>query len=382
MTREFDIVVYGASGYTGRLVAEYLAAHGGDVTWAMAGRSAARLAEVRDLIGARADTPLIVADADDPEALTALAQRAAVVLTTAGPYQFYGDKLLAACAKAGTDYVDLTGESNWIARMLGAHEAVAKQSGARIVFSCGFDSVPFDLGVWFVENEAKKTFGAYAPRVRGRVRAINGGLSGGTMASGAATAAAMRKDPSIGTLLADPFALTPGFRGPAQPDLNAAYEDKVTGSWVAPFMMASINTKAVHRSNFLLDHLWGKDFVYDEMAMTGGPEAGSAAGFSFGSPLKPGEGPTKEEREAGFYDLLFIAEYPDGRTLRASVKGDRDPGYGSTSKIIAECAICLARDIGRDRVPGGCWTSSSAMGEALVSRLQARAGLTFAVEGL
>lgn len=380
MSREFDIIVYGASGYTGRLVAEYLAAQGGDIRWAMAGRSASKLTEVRDLIGAAKDTSLIVADANDEAALLSMARQTAVVLTTAGPYQLYGDMLVGACASTGTDYVDLTGESNWIAKMMAAHEASARANGARLVFSCGFDSVPFDLGVMFTQNESRKKFGTYAPRVRARVRAINGGLSGGTMASGLTTAAAMKKDPALGALLADPFALTPGFKGPAQPDLNATYEDKVTGSWVAPFMMAAINTKAVHRTNFLLGHVWGKDFVYDEMAMTGPPGAGAAAGFAFGSPLQPGEGPTKEEREAGFYDLLFIAEYADGQTLRASVKGDRDPGYGSTSRIIAECAICLAREIPRDQVPGGCWTSASSMGERLLPRLQARAGLTFTLE--
>jgi len=380
MAREFDIVVYGATGYTGRLVAEYLVGLGDEVKWAMAGRSAAKLAEVRDFIGAPKDAALIVADANDDAALRAMAQRATVVLTTAGPYQLYGDGLVAACAKTGTDYVDLTGEPNWIARKIVEHAATARQSGSRIVFSCGFDSIPFEFGVLFVQSEAKKKFGVYAPRVRGRVRAINGGLSGGTMASGMVTAQAMQKDPSVAALLADPFALTPGFKGPVQPDLNATYEDKVTGSWVAPFMMAGINTKAVHRSNFLLGHIWGEDFVYDEMVMTGGPGAAPPAGFSFGAPLQPGDGPTKEEREAGFYDLLYIAEYPDGRTLRASVKGDRDPGYGSTSKIIAESAICLARDIGRELTPGGCWTSASAMGETLVRRLQARAGLTFTVE--
>ena len=380
MAREFDIVVYGASGYTGRLVAEYLVGLGNQVTWAMAGRSAAKLAEVRDLVGAGKDTALIVADAHDEAALTMMAARAQVVLTTAGPYQLYGDTLVGACAKTGTDYVDLTGEPNWIAKMITAHEAGAKQSGARLVFSCGFDSVPFDLGVWFVQNEAKKKFGAYAPRVRGRVRALNGGMSGGTMASGMATAQAMRKDPEVAAILADPFALTPGFKGPPQPDLNATYEDNVTGSWVAPFMMATINTKAVHRTNYLLAHIWGTDFVYDEMTMTGPPGDAPPAGFSFGTPLAPGEGPTKEEREAGFYDLLYIAEYPDGRTFRASVKGDRDPGYGSTSKIIAESAICLAREVGRERTPGGCWTSAAAMGETLLQRLQAHAGLTFTVE--
>lgn len=380
MAREFDVVVYGASGYTGRLVAEYLVNSGGGIKWAMAGRSEAKLADVRDLIGAPKSTPLLVADASDVTALKALASRTRVVLTTAGPYQLYGDDMVAACAAEGTDYVDLTGEPNWIAKMIGLHEATAKKSGARIVFSCGFDSVPFDLGVHFIEREAKKKFGAYAPRVRGRVRAINGGLSGGTMASGTATAAAVKKDRSVALVLMDPFALTPGFKGPAQPDLNASYEDKVTGSWVAPFMMAGINTKAVHRSNFLMGHVWGKDFVYDEMMMTKGPNNAQGAGFSMGAPLKPGEGPTKEEREAGFYDLLFIAEYPDGRTLRGSVKGDRDPGYGSTSKIIAESAICLVRDVPHSQTPGGCWTPTAAMGDALMKRLEANSGLTFAVE--
>ena len=368
MAREYDIVVYGASGYTGRLVAEYLIGKGAGVAWAMAGRSAAKLAEVRDLIGAPKSTPLIVADAEDAIALAAMAQRTRVVLTTAGPYQLYGNSLVDACAQTGTDYVDLTGEPNWIATMIARHEATAKQSGARIVFSCGFDSVPFDLGVLFAESEARKKFGLYAPRVRGRVRAIIGGVSGGTLASGAATAAAMKKDRSIAAILTNPFALTPGFKGPAQPDLNATYEDKVTGSWVGPFVMAGINTKAVHRSNFLLGHVWGQEFVYDEMMMTNGPDGPPVAGLTMGTFVKPGDGPSKQEREDGFYDLLCIAEYPDGRTLRACVKGDRDPGYGSTAKIISESALCLARDIGRDQTPGGCWTPAAAMGEALIRR--------------
>ena len=225
MDREFDVIVYGATGYSGRLVAEYLIRAGGKTRWAMAGRSQQKLQEVRDLLGASASVPLIVADAHEPAALMALAESTRVVLTTAGPYQLYGDDLVAACAAAGTDYVDLTGESNWIAKMMAAHEATAKASGARLVFSCGFDSVPFDLGVYFVEEEAKKRFGAYAPRVRGRVRAMNGGLSGGTMASGQATAAAIQKDPSLMAMMADPFALTPGFKGPPQPPAGAPMHD-------------------------------------------------------------------------------------------------------------------------------------------------------------
>src|SRR6185312_4412782 len=220
---EFDIIVYGATGYTGRLVAEYLAQRygiGGEVKWAMAGRSAEKLAQVRDEMGAPADTPLVVADADDPAELDAMVRRAKAIVTTVGPYQLYGDKLVAACVAAGTDCLDLTGEPNWMARIIATHEAAAKKSGARIVHSCGFDSIPFELGVFFAEETAKQKLGGPVPRVKGRVRAIQGGLSGGTAASGAATMAAIQKDPSLIALMMNPFALTPGFEGPAQPPGN------------------------------------------------------------------------------------------------------------------------------------------------------------------
>lgn len=384
---DFDVIVYGATGFTGRLVAEYLLKTygvGGAIRWAMAGRSAAKLAEVRDLIGAPAELPLLVADGQDSPALEALAARTKVMLTTAGPYQLYGSPLVAACAKLGCDYVDLAGESNWIAEMITAHEAAAKASGARLVFSCGFDSIPFDLGVWFVQQEAKARFGRAAPRVRGRVRSMVGKLSGGTFASGMATAMAAQRDSAVGALLANPFALTPGFQGPPQPDGDTAYEDPVVGSWVGSFMMAGINTKAVHRTNFLLGHPYGTDFQYDEMLMLSGPPQGRSAGAGFnlggGPPPMPGEGPTREEREAGSYDVLFVAEAGDGRTVRAAVKGDMDPGYGSTSKILAESALALAFDVGREQTPGGGWTPAAAMAQALLKRLPAKAGLTFEIE--
>ena len=179
---EFDIIVYGATGYTGRLVAEYLAQRygiGGQVIWAMAGRSAKKLAAVRDEIGAPAETPLIVADAEDPAQLDAMVRRAKAIITTVGPYQLYGDKLVAACVAAGTDCLDLTGEPNWMAKIIGQYDAAAKASGARIVHSCGFDSIPFELGVWFAEETAKAKFGAYVPRAlrrdRGQWRRDHGG---------------------------------------------------------------------------------------------------------------------------------------------------------------------------------------------------------------
>jgi short subunit dehydrogenase-like uncharacterized protein len=282
---EFDIVVYGASGFTGRLVAEYLVKQGVK-GWAMAGRSAAKLAEVRDLIGAPAATPLIEADASDPASLTAMCNRARVIITTVGPYQLYGNELVAACAATGTDYVDLCGEPLWMRDMIDAHDEAAKKSGARITFSCGFDSIPFDLGVWFVQQEAIKRFGKPAPRVKGRVRKMQGGASGGTVASLTETMKAVAKEPSLIGRMKSSFALTPGFEGPSQPSGLFPEYDAASGTWTAPFIMAAINTKNVHRTNFLLNHAYGEDFAYDEMMMTTAGEAGKAIAEGIAKALK------------------------------------------------------------------------------------------------
>ena len=387
---KFDIVVYGATGFTGQLVAEYLAAHyRGDtqLKWAMAGRSLDKLKSVRDAIGAPADTPLIAADSSDPASLKAMVDQTRSVISTVGPYQLYGSELVAACAASGTEYLDLCGEPVWMHQMIDAHEAAAKASGARIVFSCGFDSVPFELGAFFVQEEAKRAFGARAARVKGRVRDMRGTLSGGTAASAKATFDAVSKDLSLVAILNNPFALTPGFEGPKQPRGNKPLYEEDLQSWAAPFMMALINTRNLHRSNMLMGFPYGKEFVYDEMVLTGPGEKGEAnakrvmtANTEKTGPNapKPGEGPSKEERENGRYDLLYIATAPDGRQVRASVKGDRDPGYGSTSKMISECAICLLRDT--PDVPAGIWTPGAAMQHKLIKRLVDHAGLTFQVE--
>ena len=382
-SREFDIIVYGATGYTGRLVAEYLKDKT-DLKWAMAGRSLSKLEEVRDLIGADADTDLIVADASDPASLDAMAKRAKVVLTTVGPYQLYGNELVAACVANGTDYTDLCGEPAWMRQKIDQHDAAAKASGARIVFSAGFDSIPFDLGVMMLQKHCVDTFGAPAPRVKGRGRAMKGTFSGGTAASLKATRAAAAKDRAVVGYLTNPFSLSGDFDGQQQPAGNKPEYDESLGSWATSFVMAPINTKNVHRTNHLLGQAYGADFVYDEMVLTGPGEQGEAmAKHAASTPMmggaddpKPGEGPTKEERETGHYDVLFIAEYPDGRTARFSVKGDRDPGYGSTSKMISETAIALCEHNG----PGGVTTPGAALGERLVERLQKNAGLIFAVE--
>ena len=386
--REFDIVVYGASGFTGRLVAEYLAGRKGAATrWAMAGRDFAKLAAVRDEIGAPSDLPLIAADASNPQSLRGMAKRTRVVLTTVGPYQLYGSDLVAACAAEGTDYADLCGEPAWMRAMIDANDAKAKKTGARIVFSCGFDSIPFDLGVLTLQTEATKRFGKPFARVKARVRKMRGTFSGGTAASLKATLAAAAKDPNIVALLKNPFALTPGFEGPKQPSGMKPEFDDDFGSWMAPFVMAAINTRNVHRTNALTGFSFGRDFVYDEMVMTGAGEKGEqiakgmatqGSGMEGDKGPKPGEGPSREERENGFYDLVFLGVGADGRKLAASVKGDKDPGYGSTSKMIAETALALAED---DTVAGGVWTPGAALGLPLAERLQKSAGIVFAIEG-
>jgi short subunit dehydrogenase-like uncharacterized protein len=386
--RELDIVVYGATGFTGRLVAEYLNNTYGvnqDVNWAMAGRSLDKLVSVRDEMGIDLAVPLIVADGSDVQSINSMVDRASVVLTTVGPYQLYGNELVAACAERGTDYVDLCGEPAWMYKMIADHSAAAEKSGARIIFSCGFDSIPFDLGVLFLQNYAKETLGSAVSRVKGRVRSMKGTFSGGTLASFRATMAAAGKDRNLIGVLRNPFSLTPGFEGADQPLGNKPEFDTSINSWVAPFVMASINTKNIHRSNMLMGHLYGEDFVYDEMLVTGSGDRGEAVAKAVAEdnsmandPRKPGEGPSKEERETGFYDVLVVGEHSDGRSVRISVKGDKDPGYGSTSKMIAESAVCLVKN--PDLASGGIWTPAPAMGEKLIERLEAHAGLTFAVE--
>lgn len=385
--RDFEVIIYGASGFTGRLVAEYMGkTYGQSINWAMAGRNEAKLAEVRAEVGAPDSTPLVIADADDLDSLRSMVKRADCILTTVGPYQLYGSELVGLCAEEGTHYVDLSGEPGWMHEMIEKHAATAASTGARIVHSCGFDSVPFDLGVYFLQEAAVDRFGAPMPRVRGRVRAMQGEFSGGTAASMGATMAAVQKNPDLINVLINPFSLANGFSGPAQPADNKPYEDEVIGSWVAPFIMAAINTKNIHRSNALLDQRYGADFEYDEMMVCGPGEQGKAVADMVASsnPLggddvpQPGEGPSKESREAGHYDVLFVGTNANGDRIEAAVTGDMDPGYGSTSKMIAESALCIVQDC--TDLPGGIYTPAPAMGKKLIKRLVDKAGLTFNLE--
>lgn len=385
--RELDIIVYGATGYTGRLVAEYLnQCYGvnGDIKWAMAGRSLKKLEAVRDELNIASGIPIVLADASDQASIDEMVEKTRIVLTTVGPYSQYGRGLLAACVASGTDYVDLNGEPSWMREMIAHYQSQACETGARIVFSCGFDSVPSDLGVWYLQSLAKEQYGAAMPRVKTRIRTLVGNLSGGTVASLRFSEEEAARTPELRQFISSAFCLTPGFTGPEQPSANQPEYDEDLDNWMAPFFMAFINSKNVHRTNFLLGHAYGKDFTYDEMMMTGPGQQGeefaqALADTSMASlPIEPGEGPSKEERESGTYDFLLIGEGSEEQSIRVGVKGDRDPGYGSTSKMIAECAVCLLWDA--EQTAGGFWTPAAAMGDALIKRLQANAGLTFMQE--
>jgi len=381
----YDFVVYGASGFTGKLVVEYALNQysNEDISWAIAGRNLEKLQNLKEKLKLTNDVGIIQVDSEDQSSIDALVMQTKCVLTTVGPYQLYGDKVVRACISSGTDYVDLCGEVGFMHKIISECSAEAKQTGARIVFSCGFDSIPFDLGVLFVQEEVMSRLNKYAPSVRGRVRDMNGEFSGGTAASMKATMAALQSDPELLNVLVNPHALCEGFQGVQQDDDSKPVYDEELDTWVAPFFMAPINTKNIHRSNKLMNHIYGESFKYNEMWIQGPGEEGKAAAefISTMNPLgdapEPGEGPSRESRENGNYDVLFCADV-DGETIKASVNGDMDPGYGSTSKMITESALCLVKDC--QDLAGGIYTPASSMGTKLIKRLESNAGLTFKLE--
>jgi short subunit dehydrogenase-like uncharacterized protein len=388
--RTFDITIFGASGYTGRLVAEYLwNKYGKNQSFklAIAGRNIEKLQSLRTDLNAGDELGILFADAEDPGSLTTIATNTRLIITTVGPYQLYGTKLVRTCAAVGTDYLDLCVETHWIRRMVEICTVPAKTSGARILFSCGFDSIPSEIGVSSIQEAAKRKTGSYASSVKCFVRGLNGGFSGGTAESINSTLSAAAKDEGVAKLLADPFALTPGFAGPPQPETNTSAFDNDLGVWTAPWMMNFINTRNIHRLNYLLDQPYGKGFLYDERIMTGPGGEGKAAAeviVAAPSPLvgdhapKPGTGPTKEERDRGSFSLLFTARTDKGELIKVGVHGDKDPGYGSTSKMISETAIALLTQ--KVRCPGGIWTPGAALRDGLEERLTAQAGIAVSIE--
>ena len=404
--REFEIVLWGATGFTGALVAEYLAAIPG-LRWAIAGRDRRKLDAVAAQLAERVPgfdataLPIRVASIEDRASLETLASTTRVVLSTVGPYALYGTELVRACAASGTDYCDLTGEVQWIHRMIEAFDRPARNSGARIVHCCGFDSVPFDMGVWYLQRELAARGLPPAATVRGVVRRMRGSFSGGTLASLMNVMEEAARDPGVRRIGGNANALLPPSDAShrARAELGLGFE-RGLGLWTAPFVMAAINTKIVRRSNALMGYPWGKGFRYEEAMATGRGIGGRLRAWGMAGGLgafmaaaaagptrrllkrmlpAPGEGPDRTAREQGFYAIDFIApgDTPERPALVATVSATRDPGYGSTSRMIAECALCLARD--ETGTPGGSWTPSACMAEPLLPRLMAGAGLAFSV---
>jgi short subunit dehydrogenase-like uncharacterized protein len=398
--KNFDIIVYGATSFVGQIITRYMHEQfsDGSIKWAIAGRSLSKLRMVSDSIGL-SGVELIVADAADENALVQMCARTTVVMSTVGPYALYGDLLVQVCATTGTHYCDLTGEPQWIRKMQSRHAADAKASGARIVHCCGFDSIPSDLGVHFLQRRALEQFGQPCDRISMRVVSIKGGASGGTIASMINMVKEAVSDAELRQELKDPYSLCPpghGFSAP-QPDVKIAY-DNVYGSWIAPFVMAGINTRVVHRSNALSSNSYGAEFRYEEAVVTGegakGKRTARAATWGMNAlmvglavaPLrwlletvvlpKPGEGPSEKAQLAGSFDLVFLGSTAKGDTMGCRVTGDRDPGYGSTAKMLSQAAACLAKDVPAE-VAGGFWTPATIMGDVLIERLKAHAGLSF-----
>ncbi len=403
----FDVVVFGASSFVGQILCAYMASRFGtskdaELSWAAAGRSESKLRSLKESLGpAASKLTLIQADSNDEAALRVLCAQARVVVTTVGPYALYGETMVRVCAETGTDYCDLTGETPWIKRMIDTYEATAKKSGARLVHCCGFDSIPSDLGVWFLQQQADKQFGKPCTSVKMRVKAMRGGASGGTVASLMNVVREAVADPALRKMLANPYSICPPSYASKvrQPSVRGAVYDHDFGAWSAPFVMAAINTRIVFRSNALLAQAYGKEFTYEEAMLTGAGLPGRLAalgltaglgGFTVAAAIPPsrwflekfvvpapGAGPSPQAQEKGFYDLRFLGKTDDGQSLRVKVTGDRDPGYGSTAKMLGQAAACLALDIAKTRKAGGFWTPASIFGDKLIKRLQSDAGLKF-----
>lgn len=399
----YTLIVFGATSFVGQILCRYLLdQYGGTLHWAAAGRSQSKLEALRSELGPQAaGLPLLTADAGDEASLRALCGQSGVIVSTVGPYALYGEPLVKVCAETGTDYCDLTGEVQWVAQMITRYEAAARKSGARIVHCCGFDSLPSDIGVHYLQQQAKARFGQPCSSVKLRIRSLKGGISGGTVASMINVVKEAARDPALRRQLADPYLLCPPGHPftVRQPNVTRAEFDADFQTWVMPFVMAGINTRVVHRSNALAHAAYGSSFRYDEATMTGpGPKGWMTASgmtlgigaFAAGVALpptrallekfvvpKPGEGPTPEAQQRGRYDFRFLGKTAQGQQLTVKVTGDRDPGYGSTGKMLGQAALCLAQDV--PDAAGGFWTPATLFGDKLVARLQASAGLTFSV---
>lgn len=401
MNKAYDLILFGASGFTGKLVAEYLLKQygvGGEIRWAIAGRNQAKLEQIRKELGAEG-LPIEIADSLDENSLIQLVQKTKVICSTVGPYALYGNQLLKACVENKVHYCDLTGEVQWIRKSIDQYHEQAKADQTKIVHCCGVDSIPSDLGVYYLQKQAKQKWNSYANYIKFRLMAAKGTFSGGTITSLDNVVKEGMENPKLITeVIQHPYGLNPKGEkeGQDQADLTSINFDEDFNGWIAPFIMAPINTKVVRRSHALEGFPYGKDFRYEEAmyagkGLGGRLKANAIATFSnalfnpksiLKKMMKPflpksGQGPSKKQRETGFYKIILLGKSENGKTLKAKVKGDKDPGYGSTSKMLGEAAVCLALDQLNDTY--GVITPSTAMGDVLLKRLQENAGLTFEI---
>jgi len=387
LDRSFDLVIYGATGFTGALVAEYLHQTQSGLSWAIAGRSQRKLDLLKDRINAP-DLETIVADSESSDDMRRLVTSTRVVISTVGPYARFGTPLVEACAAEGTHYCDLTGEPQWMASIFERVSPLAEETGARLIHCCGFDSIPSDLGVFVAQQRMLNQHGLFATKVSGRMGKSKGAVSGGTVASMLLAVEQAVSDPIARKVLSDPYGLYPSELSPGSdgPDQRGVRWDDRFESWTGPFVMAAINSKVVRRSNALASLVYGADFSYDESLLVDNRRSGllMAVGMSIGMaalaipPLRrliskrlpqPGEGPSVSERENGFFEFFVHAHHPTDseKDVRICVKGKRDPGYGATSRMLAQAGLSLAFD--DLDVEGGIWTPASALGNHLVNRL-------------
>ena len=400
-SKPYDLIVFGATSFVGQILTHYLVDTLGvksDISWAIASRSESKLATLKDSLGTVAsDLPLIIADSHDEASLQAMCSQTRVIISTVGPYALYGELLIKTCAETGTDYTDLTGEAHWIGQMKDKYNQAAEASGARIVNCCGFDSIPSDMGVFAMQQRAQAKFGHPLPHAKLRVKAMKGGASGGTIASMIEALKAAKADPKMRNpylLCGSDHQYSIRAKSVSGPEFDTDFN-----CWTAPFVMEAINSRVVLHSNALLDMAYGRDFSYSEGMLTGkglkGRIGAVMSTVAFGllgvglyfSPTRallekfvlpaPGEGPTPEAQLNGYFDVRVHGRDDQGNQLMVKVTGDRDPGYGSTAKMLGQAGLCLALDIKKEDRAGGFLTPSVAMGNALLERLEAHSGLAF-----
>ncbi len=401
MRRQFQLIVWGASGFTGQLVCEYLLEKypGEELKWAMAGRSTPKLKEIQRKLQCD-HIPILEADSNHLESLKKMVSQTAVILSVVGPYSLYGSHLIEACIREKTDYCDLSGEVHWMRKMIDRWQKEAVNAGVRLVNSCGFDSVPSDLGVLYMQKQAEKELGQPLRNISMRVKKIKGGVSGGTIASMFNIRKEAEKDRSIYRIIMRRYSLNPDpeWDGPDERDLKTVKWDPVSNSWISPFIMGTINTRIVRRTQALVNYPYGKEFTYDEAIDCGSGFSGKWKGWLKILPLgliraakpgtflykavrnflpKPGQGPSREKIQSGSFEFWFYGWNQPEEVYLFRLSGKRDPGYGATARMLAESGVCMVKDRSKTPDLSGFLTPASALGESLIKRLEKYADMRF-----